>query len=395
MAITIHDVPNSYQSLHDDLWFVVSSNNSGQSSFKYVFDVLINNQLVARIKSFPQPVTGRGIFNASPIVRSYLNNYFKPTISTPTLFSYVTSDIRVNYVIQFGEEYGGTTYTNLAEQDTDAFNYYPNIMNGINDFNGINYAAFGEDYPLSRRDGIYAPVQTKYSGGRCFISILNGNINTPSDWRFDVGKPGISNNNGGTVEVSDFAILDVSPAAINNYLGTNFITPDVKSYSLVAEVDGVGGWALNVDVICQPRFEAIPLHFLNALGGYDTFYFSLANREQRAIEKKTFDEIEWAYGNNSMNRANSNGVFYGGSNQFYTSQTITYRLISDWVNYVDYNWLKELIASPEVYMEKTENQFIPVIINTNTWTEKKRFADKTYNLELDIQIASKAYSQFR
>jgi hypothetical protein len=32
---------------------------------------------------------------------------------------------------------------------------------------------------------------------------------------------------------------------------------------------------------------------------------------------------------------------------------------------------------------------------TSNWEEKKRIADKMFNLELDVQIANKKYSQFR
>jgi hypothetical protein len=95
-----------------------------------------------------------------------------------------------------------------------------------------------------------------------------------------------------------------------------------------------------------------------------------------------------------MNRANSYGVLYGGTNQFVTRQSLTYKLISDWVNFVDYLWLKELIASPEVYLERG-NTFIPVSISTTSWTEKKKFRDKAFNLELDIELGNKVNSQFR
>jgi hypothetical protein len=73
---------------------------------------------------------------------------------------------------------------------------------------------------------------------------------------------------------------------------------------------------------------------------------------------------------------------------------LTYRLISDWLSYVDYLWVKQLTASPEVYLERGNN-FLPIQISTNTWTEKKRYADKTYNLELDIEISNNINSQFR
>ena len=57
MAITINSSPNNYSSLHAPLWFVVGSNNTNQTNFKYVCDVYVGGNLVARLKSFPQPVS--------------------------------------------------------------------------------------------------------------------------------------------------------------------------------------------------------------------------------------------------------------------------------------------------------------------------------------------------
>jgi hypothetical protein len=38
---------------------------------------------------------------------------------------------------------------------------------------------------------------------------------------------------------------------------------------------------------------------------------------------------------------------------------------------------------------------VPVNISTTSWQEKKRFADKTFNLELDIDVAYQINSQYR
>jgi len=122
--------------------------------------------------------------------------------------------------------------------------------------------------------------------------------------------------------------------------------------------------------------------------------FSLVNRQSRSIEKKSFEEAEWQYRSNDMHRVNQYNVFNGGSKQFYTAQSISYKLTSDWLSLTDYTWLRDLIASPEVYMEQG-NYFIPVTIGTSNWTEKKRYADKVYNLELDINLGTKEFSQYR
>jgi len=135
MAITVNNTPNSYQSFHEDLWFVVTSDNIAQTSFKYVFDVYINSVLVARIKSFPQPNTDKGLFNVAPIIRNYWESYFQPATSQ-TAFNYNGSGNVVSFTIQFGEEYAGTLYSNLTSSAGTGYNYYPNISEGKGAFDG-------------------------------------------------------------------------------------------------------------------------------------------------------------------------------------------------------------------------------------------------------------------
>lgn len=392
MAITIDSTPGTYKSVHDDLWFVVSSTNTSQTNFKYVFDVLVNSVLVARIKSFPQPNSNKGIFNASTIVRNYLSNYFTPN-TTSTLFTSVSSGIRVPYTIQFGEEYGGTLYTNLTNGSYNAYNYYPNLLDGISAFNGTFFSGY-KGQLLTRRDK--QNYITRRDTGRCFTSILNEAENTNKTWYFTITRynSGTSTSStGGNVTVTDFALLDLSPAAINAYLGTSFITSATDYYTLEAFETSVSRWTITVYILCEPRFEAIPIHFLNSLGGYDTLNFSLVNRQQRTIERKSYQEIEWQYGTNSMDRVNSSRVFYGSDKPFVTAQTLTYTLTTDWLNLTEYSWVKDLIGSPEVYLEKS-GYYHPVKVNTNSWQEKKRYADKTYNLTLEVELG-KEFSQFR
>jgi hypothetical protein len=393
MAITIDNTPASYQSIHEDLWFVVSSSNTTQSNFKYVFDVKINTTLVARVKVFPELEDGKGLFNASSIIRNYVENAFRPN-PTSTLFTFVSNIIRVQYKIEYGEEYGGTTYTNLTNGTYNAYNYYPNILDGYGSFDGSWYDNY-KAMLLTKRDD--QNIITRRTNGRCFVSLLNGDENNSNNWRFDVtrwnsGTP-TTNTSGGNIALTDFALLDVSPAAVNAYLGTTFITDATDFYGLNAYQDGADQWQMVVKILCEPKFEAIPIHFLNQLGGYDTYNFSLVNREQRAMDRKSYDEVQWQYASDQMNRANSYRVYYGGYKPFVTEQTITYTLTSDWLSLKDYTWLKDLIASPDVYMENN-GYYIPVKVNTNTWQEKKRYADKTYNITLEVELG-KAYSQFR
>jgi hypothetical protein len=122
--------------------------------------------------------------------------------------------------------------------------------------------------------------------------------------------------------------------------------------------------------------------------------FTLVNRESRNIDRKSFEQAEWQYRSSDMFRWNQYNVFNGGSVQFNTQHTITYKLTSDWLSLTDYTWIRDLIASPEVYMENS-GTFIPIKITTSQWTQKKQYVDKVYNLELDIEFGSKEFSQYR
>jgi hypothetical protein len=53
--------------------------------------------------------------------------------------------------------------------------------------------------------------------------------------------------------------------------------------------------------------------------------------------------------------------------------------------------LRELLASPQVYAQIDNNALmIPVTIETSDWAEKKRGADKIFNLEIDILLGTQS-----
>jgi hypothetical protein len=394
MAITVNNTPGAFQSFHEDMWYVVTSDNIAQTSFKYVFDVYINSVLVARIKSFPQPTTDKGLFNVAPIIRNYWESYFQPATSQ-TAFNHTGSGNMVSFTIQFGEDYAGTIYTNLTSSAGTGYNYYPNISEGKGAFDGTWFEnGYAGVNLLTKRD--LTQLQTNQSGNRLFISMNNFTSGVVYDWKLNVTRSNGNDTTGGTfVDVSGIAVIDISPVAINNYLGGTFISSATDSYVVGFEELGVGTQAeVTVTKICQPRHTHIPLHFLNSLGGYDTMIFTLVNRESRNIERKSFEQIDWQYRSNDMFRYNQYNVFNGGAVQFNTQHTITYKLTSDWLTLTDYTWLRDLIASPEVYMENS-GTFIPIKITTSQWTQKKQYVDKVYNLELDIEFGSKEFSQYR
>lgn len=397
MAITINSQPTNYSSMHEPLYFVVSSDNTTETNFKYVCDIYINGNLVSRLKSFPQPSSSKGIFNVSNVVRNYWQSYFKPT-GVPTAFTHITSDIYINYEVKFGEEYGGTTYLNLEQTDNFAYNFYPDF------FAKDILSPFRSEIPygqyITNRDKLALQFdKNKLTSQRLFIPYLANKQNTNVDIKLQVyvrNGSTLTTYTGAEITERDFFLIDISPVALNTYLGTSAITTNTTSYDVEVFEDNVELDLVRVTLDCFPRTESLNLHFLNALGGYDTMNFSMVNRENRAGQKKSFSALEYEYSQvtTAMTRYDANNIFYGGTKNFWGEQTISFALKSNWIREKDYRWLKELIYSPEVYLE-WNGYYLPVNVTDSAWQEKKNYQDKQFNLELNVELASKVNSQFR
>jgi hypothetical protein len=373
MAITIGSIPEDYPSLHDELFFVVVSDNVANVNFKYVFDVRIAGNLISRIKLFPDPSSGKGIFNASNIVRNYWESYFKPN-ATRTAFSYQGSTNYVEFVIQFGEEFDSTTTTNLASGTYKAYNFYPPVFR---DFSSSFYSGYLSKFITNRDpDGI-----TYHGTEKIYISFFQA----------ATGNLALTVNNGSStvganVSCGTFTLLDVSPAAINTYLGSSFLTVG-ENYSV-----SCGGEMIRIKYVCT-KYDPVSIHFLNELGGYDTFSFRLVNKETREMERRSFERKNWELDGSNMRAYDSYNRMHPGGVTFSVKQTAGYRLTSDYVNETDFSWLRELIGSAEVYLEQN-GYYFPVMIKNNNWEEKVRIADKMFNLSLDVEVM-KVNSQYR
>ena len=369
MAITINSSPEGFASFNDDMWYVVTSTNATTTNMKYVFDIRINSVLVARLKVFPDPTTDKGIVNIANIIRNYWSSYFLPS-STRTAFNYNGLGNIVNYTIQFGEDLNGTVTTNLQQEINYAYNFAPPAFR---DYSTSYYATKVDDF-ITNRD---RNELTIYGDEKLFISYAPS---IPGDASLAITvNNGTSSMTGDGVFLSGVQLLDISPAALNAYLGTTFITSATQSYTVTISADTV-----RVRRVCAP-YEPVLVHFLNELGGYDTFPFRLVNRESRTVERKTYQRKEWQLSGTTMRPYDANKRMNGGTVQFGTLQHVKYGLTSEYVTETDYTWLRELIVSPEVYFERG-GYYYPAKVNNQQWEQKLRRNDKLFNLTLDVDI---------
>ena len=382
MAITSVAVPGSYTSAHDSLWHIVSSTNVAQSSFKYVFDIQIGGATVATLKNYPDS-GNYGVLDVAPIIRNYLGSGFNP--SGHSLLHYAGSFLFVDYTILFGEEYGGTTYANLTSATAKGWNY------SLNPFRD-SISTYANKF-LTTRDRTAGEVM---NGEKFYITYFNANLSAVTATIQKINEDGSNSGSpstGGTLSSLSSLILDLSPYAINTYLGTSFIASTTYGYKVT-----IGSDTMIMKQVCAPRFTPVNLVFQNQFGGYDTFGFRLLSRQQKSFKRTTYQTADYQRSGTSMAFKNSSGVHYGGVQALATQIDYSYLVTSDYISALDYALGAELLASNEVYLHITKvdsEDYYPIIMKDTNYQEKVSTSDKLFNYQLQFDLGQKQYSQFR
>ena len=383
MAITIDSIPASYSSAHDALWHVVSSNNVGQTNFKYVFDIQINSATVATFKVFPDS-NNLGIIDFGPIVR----NYFASQLVDDGSGFVRNADgfLHVDYAIRYGEEYGGVTYPNLTSGTYKGWNF------SLDPFR--TPMTTYENKFLTSRDRTSAKV---ISGESFLITYFNSDLAGSLTATIQNLNEDGSNNGSASTGANFLAsavhgiILDLSPTSINSYLGITKVTASTYAYRV-----SIGADSIVLTQTCAPRFTPIQIVFQNQFGGYDQFAFRLLSRQSRKMDRKTYTRSGYEINTSTkaMDFKNSSNVFYGGSRSFTTGIDYSYLVISDYLTIDDYNLGAQLIGSNEIYF-KLDGNYYPIIFTGTTWQEKNQTSDKIFNYELNFNLGIKQFSQFK
>ena len=382
MAITSVSVPGSYTSAHDSLWHIVSSTNVTESSFKYVFDIQVSSATVATLKNYPDS-GNYGVLDVAPIIRNYLGSGFNPSGSS--LLHYAGSFLFVDYTILFGEEYGGTTYANLSSASAKGWNY------SLNPFR-TSISTYANKF-LTTRDRTAGEVM---NGEKFYITYFNANLSAVTATIQKINEDGSNSGSpstGATLSSLSSLLLDLSPSAINTYLGTSFITDATYGYKVT-----IGSDTITIKQVCAPRFTPINLVFQNQFGGYDTFGFRLLNRQQKNFKRTTYQTAEYQRNGTAMDFKNSSGVHYGGVQALSTQIDWSYLVTSDYISAIDYALGSELLASNEVYLHLINggtSDYYPIVMKDTNYQEKVSTSDKLFNYQLQFDLGQKQFSQYR
>jgi len=382
MAYASELVPASYTSAHDSLWHIVSSSNNSQSSFKYVFKIQIGGADIATLKNYPDS-GGYGVLDVAPIVRNYLGSGFNPSGSS--LLHFAGSFLFVDYTINLGEEWVGQELIFRTSATAKGWNY------SLNPFR-TSISTYANKF-LTTRDRTAGEV---INGEKFYITYFNANLSAVTATIQKINEDGSNSGSpstGGTLSSLSSLLLDLSPSAINTYLGTSFITDATYGYKVT-----IGSDTMIMKQVCAPRFTAVNLVFQNQFGGYDTFGFRLLNRQQKNFKRTTYQTAEYQRSGITMAHKSSSGVHYGGVQALATQIDWSYLVTSDYLSAIDYALGAELLASNEVYLHIINggvSDYYPIIMKDTNYQEKTSTSDKLFNYQLQFDLGQKQFSQFR
>jgi hypothetical protein len=404
MAITINSQPATFPSMHDDLWFVASSNNAGTTNFKFVYDIYINGSQVSRNKIFPSPSAdgSYGVFNASPVVRSYVTNYFEPSGTTVLMAS--NDKIKVDYQMRIGEEVSGAVIANLASGNFSAYNYYAPLFGDIFTENGDIPLVLSDYYDnllienytddwLSDRDSLEIPIEY---GDQFFITFLKITSGAYKLWVQPTNENGTLGTavSGDITMAGQFNLFNFQAAAINSFLGQTLITENTFGYNVYITLGAAVTRVLKFKQVCNPKYRQYNLHFLNRLGGYDTMAFRLVNKRRSEFERSSYRRNPYKLSGGQMTNIDAYNKYNETTFNFAIQHTDYYMLTSDFLLDQDYAWLAQLVASPIVYME-VQGAFFPVTIRNTNYQYKYKVSDGLFNFDLEVEIGKYLNSQFR
>lgn len=125
-------------------------------------------------------------------------------------------------------------------------------------------------------------------------------------------------------------------------------------------------------------YETIQLLFINAQGGNEFWYFNKDSKRTVNLQRNEFNKVlspTYQIGNR-------------GRTVYSTVSKDVWRINTDWISEYDYQFLEQLIQSPEVYwVKESGTELHPIVITNKDYPIKTMLRDNLFNMTLDFEMA--------
>ena len=384
MAITITQQPQLFQPACNPFVWVFESDQTAQPNFSFIVELYVDGSLVSTHQVFNESAN-YAKFDASGDLRCLLTSEMVTTGALLTFYD--TAFAVVN--IRVYEKYGtppvitGTFVTgsirrafNSSLRHPDFINYdHLDFMVSRTNTNSGNIL-FLTDFPRTRKYfvGLYE------SAFLTFLSRSKPNVDFYLKL-YDITGTLITSYTNTISGIGDMSVIDCSPQ--NLIANTTVTLLDFQSCAyFTVRVQGLDAgvnsgftelFTFWMDTECH-RYDTHRLHWLNKLGGWDSFTFTLVSTNSTKVKTSDYqrERGQWNPSGTTWEYTQYHGEQLS-FNKYATDQLV---LNSDWIQESLQNWLvRDLYESPKVYLEIAVGQYEPVKVMNEDYTLRQRRVD--------------------
>jgi hypothetical protein len=192
-------------------------------------------------------------------------------------------------------------------------------------------------------------------------------------WRIAIGPHDIEN-------IDPLLMTGSTPSTVLN--GAKSYTIMLLNSTNVQESEMV---TFNIDQQCS-KYEHVRLHWLNRLGGIDSFNFNLKSMEKTDVKRESYHQQHHTFTGYSYDYTKASR----GQTDYDVQMTEKLTVNTDYLTEAESTWMNDLFTSPVVYRE-VNNELIAMNITGNSIQKKTSLNDKLmqYTFELNYSLTNR------
>ena len=378
MALSIVNTPTSQAAYYQEAYTIEESSSGiyGVADFKFI--AVVKNGAGTQLAKFKFPIypnsTNKGVVNVKRILETQVTSYFdldlKNNSAAPCL----------EYDVEFGKYYSGSESLN----EVSSSGWVANGMSGVLDkvplvdfterdihdseLGWLYYNTFTAYVPLVNSE---TARYKSYSADGTLLKTVETGAGLQLEGRQRKVPVG-ANATAYASSVLSGSLPLIDPAAA-------YYTIEFGSYE---QAIYYGNPIRYNRINTCSQYEGYTLNWLNAKGGFDSWYFQFKRIDSYEIQRQTMKRQRWeldgnVYAENTHKHAITNYI-----NK--SRQVIT--LNSDNLTTEQAEFLKGLFFSPEVYLLDGVDYY-PVNVQADGYEQKKNINDDVFNVTVRCLIS--------
>ena len=407
MAITIDDQPYEYTPVGQRLMLVASSDNVGNTGFRFVFDFgsfQVNVQPNAQNK---------GMLDLAPIFRESLQHDASLLTTSAdaenTSVAFISCTIKEGWLVDGVFTVSGSGMADI--DDVYAFLAEYQVADGYKPNPNTRYALDGVDkYAMSERnvythkwseaaarglsnDFVYIPTRVADYG----VLYAPSSTALLADNDFDIVVFSSYDDSDVLID-TQFLTLQGNPSGVN-VIGAFYANIDLwggldltgaKYYTIqIGKESAFPVYTPASRVYCfyliddDCRFDNVRLGWTNTCGGVDYFNFTKKSELSFNYDRKQYQKVVGSYNTSTFGF----NTFDRGMTDRYVTTTKGLQINSDWVSVGEFNLLQTLCRSNDVYIINDDASLTPVLVDTQNFVIKDERYSKLYNVTLNLKYS--------